>query len=92
MTATESTTPSPITLRPARVEDTGLIVKFIRGLAEYERLESEMVATESMVRATLFEAERPTAEVVLAFIGEDEPAGFATYFHNYSTFLGRSRI
>ncbi len=92
MNGAESTPSDGITLRPARVEDAGLILRFIRGLAEYERLESEMVATEALIRATLFEVEVPTAEVVLAFVDETEPAGFALFFHNYSTFLGKPGI
>ncbi|MBX5483082.1 MAG: GNAT family N-acetyltransferase [Myxococcaceae bacterium] len=74
-------------LRPATAADTGTILRFIRALAEYERLSGEVVATEAQLRETLF-GERPQAEVVLAFDGE-EPVGFALYFHNYSTFLAR---
>ncbi len=63
-----------------------LILECIRGLAEYERLPHEVVATEERLRRTLFGA-RPAAEVLLAHRGA-EPAGFALFFHNYSTFLG----
>ncbi len=80
--------PDPrITLRPAGAADVALILRFIRGLADYERLAHECVATEEQLHATLF-GERPSAEVVLAFVN-DEPAGFALYFHNYSTFLAQ---
>ena len=75
------------TLRPAVASDAATILACIRGLAEYERLGDEAVGTEDLVRETLF-GDRPAAEVILAFDGEDA-AGFALYFHNYSTFLTR---
>jgi len=59
----------------------------IRGLAEYERLSQQAVATEESIRASLF-GPRPFAEVVLASSGST-PVGFALFFHNFSTFLGR---
>lgn len=71
----------------ATERDVPLILELIRGLAEYERLAHEMVATEEGLRASLFGA-RPDAEVVIARVGE-KAAGFALFFHNYSTFLGR---
>ena len=71
----------------ATERDVPLILELIRGLAEYERLAHEVVATEEGLRASLFGA-RPDAEVVIARVGE-EAAGFALFFHNYSTFLGR---
>lgn len=74
-------------IRPAEVADVPLILRFIRALAEYERLAHEVVATEKLLRDSLFGPE-PGAEVILAFVG-DEPAGFALFFHNFSTFLGR---
>lgn len=74
-----------MTIRPATGADVPLILDFIRGLAEYERLPHEVVATEERLRRTLFGA-RPAAEVLLAYCGT-EPAGFALFFHNYSTFL-----
>ncbi len=64
-----------------------LILEFIRGLAEYEKLAHQVVATEESLRASLF-GPRPDAEVVIAYV-DDEPAGFALFFHNYSTFLGQ---
>lgn len=75
------------TLRTATPADTPVILACIRGLAEYERLADEAVGTEAQIRETLFGA-KPAAEVILAFDG-DEPAGFALFFHNYSTFLTR---
>jgi GNAT superfamily N-acetyltransferase len=76
-----------IEIRSATTDDAPLIVEFIRGLAEYEKLAHEAVATEEGLRATLF-GEHPQAEVILAFDG-GHPAGFALFFHNYSTFLGK---
>ncbi|MEK7727495.1 MAG: GNAT family N-acetyltransferase [candidate division KSB1 bacterium] len=63
---------------------------FIKKLAAYERLEHEVVATEAELRETLF-GERRTAEVVLGYY-HNQPVAFALFFHNYSTFLGRSGI
>ena len=67
--------------------DVPLILAFIRELAEYERLADEVVATEEILEETLF-GERRYAEVLLAFLG-CEPAGYALFFHSFSTFLGR---
>ena len=81
--------PSTIRARTATAADTPLILEFIRGLADYEKLSSEVTATEAQLRATLFPADgAPVAYCVLAFDG-DVPAGFAIYFYNYSTFLAR---
>ena len=79
-----------IAIRPASADDVALIHRFIRDLAEYERLAHEMVATEDDLRAALF-GERPYAEVLIASY-DNEPAGFALFFHNFSTFLGRPGI
>jgi GNAT superfamily N-acetyltransferase len=76
-----------ILIRPATPGDIPLILQFIRELAEYERLAHEVSATEEQLRATLFGA-RPVAEVLIAS-HDDAPAGFAVFFANYSTFLGR---
>jgi GNAT superfamily N-acetyltransferase len=79
--------------RPAfRIEraterDVPLILQLIKDLAEYERMSDEVVATEQGLRESLFGA-RPAAEVIIAYAG-DTPAGFALFFHNYSTFLGK---
>ena len=72
---------------PARSEDVPIILSLIRALGEYERLSHEVVATEDGLRAWLF-GERPAAEVVLASVN-DTVVGFALFFHNFSTFLGR---
>ncbi|MGE0352505.1 MAG: N-acetyltransferase family protein [Gemmatimonadales bacterium] len=76
-----------LTITPAVPEDVPLILRLIHGLAEYERLADECVATEEQLRASLF-GPSPAAEVVIARI-HGEPAGFALFFHNYSTFLAR---
>lgn len=76
-----------ISLRIAERADVPQILRFIRALGEYEQLQSEVVATEPALQATLFGARR-YAEVVLADF-DGQPAGFALYFHNYSTFLAR---
>jgi GNAT superfamily N-acetyltransferase len=82
------TTPVPgLTLRFGRESDVALILQYIRELAEYERLSGEVVATEETLRASLFGQPR-RAEVVLADF-DGQPAGFALFFHNFSTFVGR---
>jgi GNAT superfamily N-acetyltransferase len=78
---------SVIDIRPARPGDVGLVLALIRGLAAYERLLPEVVATEDALRESLFGA-RPAAEVILGYL-DDQPAGFAVFFHNFSTFRGR---
>lgn len=83
------TTPD-ITLRAATIDDVPLILRCIRGLAEYERLAHECVATEKSLRESLF-GESPAAQVVLAMVGH-EAAGFALWFRNYSTFLAKPGI
>ncbi len=76
-----------ISIRPATRDDVALILDLIRGLAEYEKLTHECVATEESLLQTLF-GEHPAAEVVIA--EEDgKAAGFALFFTNYSTFLAR---
>ena len=78
-----------ITIRPAVATDLALILQFIRDLATYENLLPEVESTEERLRATLFPGEgRPGAECLLAF-WDDQPAGFAVFFHNYSTFLAK---
>ena len=76
-----------IRIEPAQERDVPLILELIRGLAEYERLADQCVATEARLREALFGAQ-PAAEVLLAY-ADDQPAGFALFFHNFSTFLGR---
>jgi GNAT superfamily N-acetyltransferase len=73
------------TLRPARPDDVSIILGCIEALAAYERLSHQCLATEALLRESLY-GESPSAEVTLAFAG-DVPAGFALWFRNYSTFL-----
>lgn len=75
---------------PATAADVPVILELIRGLADYERLSDQVTATEEKLRATLFGA-RPAADVLLAYSG-GECAGFALFFSNYSTFLGKPGI
>jgi len=79
--------PADLVIRPAAPEDVPVILELIRGLAAYERLSHAVTATAADLRATLF-GERPAAEVLLAETG-GETVGFALFFPNYSTFLGR---
>ena len=78
-----------VTFRYATESDCALILGFIRQLAEYERMLDQVVATEELLREQIFEKGR--AEVV--FLCEDGvEVGFALFFHNFSTFLGRAGI
>ena len=76
-----------IRIVPATQDDVPLILRLIHGLAEYEKLAHEVTASEAGLRETLFGA-RPAADVIIAYAGET-PAGFALFFPNYSTFLGK---
>jgi GNAT superfamily N-acetyltransferase len=75
------------TIRPATVGDLSMILELIRALATYERAPNEVTATESGLKEVLF-GKKPAAEVLLAF-EKDRPVGFAVFFHNFSTWLGR---
>ncbi len=74
------------TIRQAQPQDVGLILSFIKELADYERLLSEVTATEEILSKTLFVDRR--AEVVIGEY-EGKPVSFALFFHNFSTFLGK---
>ena len=78
-----------MTFRFAAVDDCGLILRFIRGLAEYEKMSDQVVATEELLKEWIFEKKK--AEVLFVCEGEKE-VGFALFFHNFSTFLGRAGI
>lgn len=82
-----STNIEGLRIEPAREEDVTLILSFIKELAEYERLSHAVVATEELVREALF-GEHAGAEVRIARYA-DAPVGFALFFHNFSTFMGR---
>jgi GNAT superfamily N-acetyltransferase len=82
-----------IEIVPATPADVPVLLDLIRGLAAYEKLSHEVSATAEGLRAALF-GPRPTAEAILARL-EDRattPVGFAVFFHNFSTFLGRPGI
>ena len=78
-----------IKFRFAQKEDVPLILKFIYDLAQYEKLEKEVVATEALLEEWIFEKEK--AEVIFV-MEEEKEVGFALFFHNFSTFLGRAGI
>ena len=74
-------------IRPATAADVPLLLEFIRAIAEYEKLIDQVKATEETLRESLF-GDRPAAEALLGEWG-GEPAAFAVYFQNFSTFTGR---
>ncbi len=78
-----------LTFRFAVPEDTALILRFIKELADYENLLHEVVATEELLREWIFEKQK--AEVLFA-VENGKEIGFALFFHNFSTFLGRAGI
>jgi GNAT superfamily N-acetyltransferase len=84
------TPPGAVRIAAATESDVPVILKLIRSLADYERLAHEVVATPESLRASLFGA-RASAEAVIAYVDE-EPVGFAVWFQNYSTFLGRAGL
>lgn len=75
--------------RIATKEDAALVLSFIRELAEYEKMLDDVVATEQTVREWVFD--KGSAEVVF-LLEEGKEVGFALYFHNFSTFVGRSGL
>ncbi len=85
-----STNIKDVTIHFAEEKETGIILSFIKELAEYEKLTHEVIATEEKLKETLF-GEKKFAEVLIAEY-EDKPAGFALFFHNYSTFLAKPGI
>jgi len=76
-----------VLIRPAEPTDVPVIADLIRGLARFEKLEDQVALTEELLTAGLF-GPRPYAESILADV-EGHPAGFALFFHNFSTFLAR---
>ena len=87
---TASTDIPSFQIRAAIKDDVPVILSFIKKLADYERLSHEVVATEAVLRESLF-GRRRTAEVALGYF-KREPVGFVLFFHNYSTFLGQPGI
>ena len=78
-----------VTFRFAGREDVPLILQFIKDLAAYEKMEDQVVATEELLTEWIFEKQK--AEVLFA-VEEGEEVGFALFFHNFSTFLGRAGL
>ena len=78
-----------LTFRYAERKDTELILKFIRDLAKYEKMENELIATVDLLEESLFEKQK--AEVIFA-MADNREVGFALFFHNFSTFLGRAGL
>ena len=81
---------SEIRIQPATPEDVALVLQFIKGLAEYEKLSNEVVATEENLRKSLF-GPNANAEAFFAYHGT-EPVGFAVFCQHYSTYSGRSSL
>jgi len=75
---------------PAEKKDVPLILTFIKELAKYEKLLDKVSATEAILQETLF-GDHKVAEVVIGYVNE-EPIGFALYFYNFSTFVGKTGI
>jgi len=80
---------TPVACRFATEADAGLILQFVRQLAEYEKMLPEVVATEELLREWIFRKQK--AEVIFA-LEDGKEVGFALFFHNFSTFLGRAGI
>lgn len=78
-----------LTFRYAKEADAALILDFIKGIAAYEKMENQVVATEELLHYWLFEQKK--AEVIIGEI-EGCPIGFALFFHNFSTFVGRAGL
>lgn len=76
-------------IRKAVREDAGLVLEFIKGIARYEKMDNEVVATVGMIEEQLFDKGR--AEVIFA-VENGREVGFALFFHNFSTFVGRSGL
>ena len=75
--------------RYAEARDTGLILEFIRDLADYEKMSDQVIATEDLLRESIFQ--KGGAEVIFA-LEDGVEVGFALFFHNFSTFLGRAGL
>ena len=80
---------SRLEFRWAEEKDAAMILRFIRALAAYEKLSDQVVATEELLREWIFEKKK--AEVLFP-MEEGEEVGFALFFHNFSTFLGRAGL
>lgn len=78
-----------INIRNANINDSSTILGFIKELAEYENMSNDVVATEELLKQNIFE--KKLAEVIIAEY-DNKPVGFALFFHNFSTFLGKGGI
>lgn len=78
-----------VTFRKADREDVALILEFIKDLAAYEKMENEVVADEALLEEWIFDKQK--AEVIFA-VADGKEVGFALFFHNFSTFLGRAGL
>lgn len=78
-----------INIRNANINDSATILGFIKELAEYENMSNDVVATEELLKQNIFE--KKLAEVIIAEY-DNKPVGFALFFHNFSTFLGKGGI
>lgn len=79
-----------LTIRRANADDVPLLFRLIKELAEFERIPHEVLATEEIIRESLF-GESPAAAAILAEL-DGKPAGFAVYFDNFSTFVGKAGL
>ena len=79
-----------ITIRKAEEKDIPLILQFIKGIAEYEKLLHEVEATDERLRESLF-SKNANTEVLLCYL-DDVPVAYAVYFHNFSTFVGKKGL
>jgi GNAT superfamily N-acetyltransferase len=79
-----------IIIRPAEINDSKIILKLIKELSVYEKLSHTVINNEDLLKENLF-GERKFAEVLIAEF-DNQPVGFALFFHNYSTFVGRPGI
>ncbi len=80
---------SEVTFRYANEADTGLVLEFIKGIAAYEKMSDEVVATEELLHEWMFE--KKLVEVIFAE-AEQDTVGFALFFQNFSTFVGRAGL
>jgi GNAT superfamily N-acetyltransferase len=81
---------SELKIQSATITDVPLILEFIKALAKYEKLSHEVTATEELLKETLF-GKQKVAEVIIGYY-EETPVGFALFFHNFSTFVGKPGI
>lgn len=81
---------STLTIENAQIEDSALILRFVTALARYEKAEHEVLATEADIKTSLF-SEHSTTHTVICYLN-NQPIGFAVYFFNYSTWLGKNGL